>query len=552
MNSYVSYPFLVILVASCFSLKSHSEGLETHTLTQTQIEQVLKLGQKNIDGQIEEIKKSFDLELLSTTRPNAKSYFDSLGPAKKSVEDISDIEGLYGKAVCPDPKSNDSKPLIYIAKDAPPSTLLHEYMHGLQIQNKKRWCVLSGRVLENDEKKERAILFHSFEFEVLKTLWDLRDRLALNIEDKLILVEGLNRENKLFASMGIQALSPEISALVEKEFEEARLQIEFYTWLSKTPVEASSVLQKMEVIALKSCAEKTDGISETDKINKCLAKRCEYSKLSCPKVSDTELKPYDDLITKIIFAWTKPFQKSGECDLSKLKDEFINGLESVTGCWKKWYQSSSKSSSKDLHLKSLTFNEIAKRFNVPPLGIDHKTVFFEAENPKSLINRTYCYFIYQKVIRFESLPIDQFPFSVMGASMASKTFEEYKLWLSSSKNGKLCTKIVKLFTGQEPSPPNLPHGIAFMLVINPIGALTGGIPSLKDNLALDINHERLHAIFADNTVVKGKIKEEWNNLSKEEQEQFKTTHTSYDFKNEETLLKEYFSYTRQNNPRQLF
>ena len=89
--------------------------------------------------------------------------------------------------------------------------------------------------------------------------------------------------NKLFTSMGIQALDSETSSEVEKEFEEARLQIEFYTWLSKTNAEAESVLQKMEVIALKSCVEKTDGLSETEKINRCITKRCEYSKMSCKK-----------------------------------------------------------------------------------------------------------------------------------------------------------------------------------------------------------------------------------------------------------------------------
>jgi hypothetical protein len=550
---FAKYIFLSILILHPQSASSSPAGsalgLEAHTLDADQIKKVMELGQKTLSEQVSFIKEKFDLELIASHRKAPQKFFEMLGPAKRSLDQITDVEGLYGKAVCP---KKSERPKILIADDAPPSTLLHEYLHGLQIQARSRWCELDSRVLDSDEKRDRAILYHSFEFEVLKTLWDLRGQLPLTIEDRLILVEGLTRENKLFMSMGIKALDDETSQAIENEFEDAKVRLDFFTWLTKTPAEASSVLQKLEVISLKSCIEKTEGKNDTEKINRCIKKRCEYSKMSCHEIEDDELKPFkDDLISKVIFSWVKP-NSVKECGISKLKDEFINGLEQSTTCWRKWYESRGQNHEKNLSLRLVNEKEVLKRFDVPALSVDKKTIFYEAQNPEALINKTYCYFVFQKVIRFESLPVDQFPYSMMGASLSTLKFSDYKTWLKKDDKGKLCTRIVKLFSGEEPQLPPVTKKAKYLLVFNPIAALTGGIEQLKDNLAIDINHERLHSVFADSAIVRTKVKNEWLALSTEEQQSFKKRHSSYDFKNEEVLLREYFSYSRQHNPRQLF
>jgi hypothetical protein len=542
--------FVLIIGALLANQIALGASLIAKNLSDDDVKNILILGAKPLSEQILEIKSKINLELIFSHRKVEQKYFESLGPARRSIDEITDIEGLYGKAVCP---QNSEKAKILLADDAPPTTLLHEYIHVLQIQKIPRWCELSGKVLSKEEKQERAFLYHSFEFEVLKILWDLRDKIPMNTEDHLILIEGLDRENKVFLSQGIKALDEATAKQVATEAEDVRVRLDFYTWLTKSRNDASTVLEKLEVISLKSCAEKTEGKTEAEKINRCLKRRLEYSHSPFHQVSESELNKLNtDLISKLIYAWTQP-QKSQECPLSRMRDEFINGLEQSTTCWLKWFESK-KRNHLSLSLKPVKIKEVEKRFGIPGLGIDQKILFYESSNPESLINRSYCYFVFQKVVKFDSLPIDQFPFSMMGASLSTSLFADYKVWLKDDEKGKLCSRLVKLFTGQLPEIVSFPKSkkTKYVLIFNPIAALTGGLEQLKDNLGIDINHERLHALYADNAVIRSKIKTEWNSLSNEERETFKKQHSSYDFTKEEVLLKEYFSYTRQTKPQRLF
>jgi hypothetical protein len=521
--------------------------LSLKVLTDEQVTEIETIATLPIEKQIGHIKKKVPLELLSTTRKGGKHYFDSIGPAQKSIEQITNIEGLYGKAVCP--KADDLEK-IYIAEDAPPATLLHEYVHHLQMQKEKRWCSLDGRVLDPDEKREQALLYHRFEFEVLKTIWDLKEKPHYNFEDRIILIEGLSREAKFLKNIGITTLSEDEAQVIENELNEVRASITILLWLNRTREDAGTVMQKMEILTLKACVEQTLGFDELSKINDCVAKRCSFSKIKCLQVSQKELGRFkDDMFLKVIHAWLKP-NIDPNCPETKLRDELTDKVEEPTGCWKSWYIRHAKQ--KKLELDRANPEKMRAQWKAPKLPIDKKIGLYLVSQPESFINHTYCYFIYQRVARFDSLPINQFPYAVLGASMNTETLKDYRKWLDGEQAGVTCSKLVKVFSGEEPSKlKGFEKAGKYVLVMNSLAALTGGMSRFKDALKIDFNHERLHLIFADDKKLKVKIKAEWEALSSDEQEKFKSAHTSYDFRDQDVLLREYFSYSRQENPTKL-
>jgi hypothetical protein len=527
-------------------------ALNLTTLTKAERAQVLELGQLSIERQIEAISKVVPLELLKSNRKGGTHAFDKLGPAVENVEDVTDVEGLYGKSMCP---KNGEPAKILIADDAPPATLIHEYIHFLQMKHEKRWCELDGRILEGDEKRERALLYHKFEFETLKTMWDMRPKLLLTFEDKLILVEGLSREDRVLRAMGVRALDDETAKRLQDELDEVHAQINYLTWLTQTREDAATVMQKMEVITLKSCAEqdgkKPKSGDDIKRLNACLEKRCAISKIKCSKLEPKDIDAKEDLWSKAIYIWFKP-DIPADCGITKLKNELTDDIEKSTSCWKKWHVKHFKPE-KNLQLDGVPDKTMAKRFDVPVLPIDKQIKYYEVSNPESFIHNAYCYFIFQKVARFDTLPIDQFAYAAQGASMSAAKVGEYRSWLDKSSEGQICSKLVNVFTGTEPSRyENLFGDKSFILIVNPIASLTGGLGELKPTMKVNVNHERLHVIFSEDKSVQEKTRKEWQSLSAEDQEAFKKQHGSYDFGDEMTLLREYFSYTRQDNPKKLF
>jgi len=511
---------------------------------------VERLSKLTLPQQAQEIRKKVTLELLKSNAQGGPHFFDFLGTPKKSVEDVNDMEGRYGKVQCR--KQGEEVTRIYLADDAPPTTLLHFYIHYLQMGQEKRWCELEGRVLESAEKNEQAILYHKFEFEALKTLWDLKANLTMNFEDELLLLEGLTQENKVLAKINIKALDDKALANVGRSLGVLHSQINYLTWLSKTPEDAGSVLQKMEIVNLKACIEGTAGEDTVEKVNSCIAQRCSISKITCQKLSKEEIKKAtDDILTLAIAAWTKP-NRDLECSTPTLKDEFIDHLQEPSECWKKWYAHHT-AKNKDLSLEGLNSKQVEKTFHVPALNIDKEISFQRAPTPKVFIQKAYCYMVFQKTIGIGTIPVDQFGYATQGAIISYSHLKNYRAWLD-DKEGETCSKLVKLFTGESSARyENLNTHNKHMLIINPIAALGGGLgegpTQFKNLLRNDINHQRLHIIFAENKKIQKQIKTEWSELPQSKQADFQSQHSNYDFSDETTILREYFAYTRQEHPK---
>jgi hypothetical protein len=190
-------------------------------------------------------------------------------------------------------------------------------------------------------------------------------------------------------------------------------------------------------------------------------------------------------------------------------------------------------------------------FDAAILNVDEKITFEKALTPESFIQRAYCYSVFQKSAGYGAIPIDQFAFATLSATIDRSQIEKYRAWLD-DKEGEACGKLVNMFSKGEPDRfDGKPEKRKFLLVINPLGALGGGLDKLKSFLATDINHERLHIIFAENKSVQRVVRQEWKRLSPTEKTNFKLTHPQYDFTDEDTVLREYFAYSNQDHPKNL-
>jgi hypothetical protein len=515
-------------------------------LSHAEREIINDLASKPLNKQAEYIRKKVNVEVLKSNKNDHHHFFDFLGEGTKSIDEISDLEGLYGKVQCSQDKIT---PILYISDDAPPSTLLHEFIHFYEQEQTPRWCALEGRVLETDERKEKAVLYHRFEFEALKTLFEIQSKLTMNFEDKLIILDGLNRENKVIAILALNPLDEKTLQTVNRELEVLHSQMSYITWLSRTPEDAGSVLEKMEILNLRSCVENSKGDDVLKRVNECVAARRALSKIKYRNLESSDLTtPTHDPLLLVISAWTKMTPDLYDtCPITKLRDEFQDHLQEPTSCWKRVY--SLRLSSKNLKLTAVKEMALISLFNAPLLNVDKKISFQKANTPQSFIQKAYCYSVFQKSAGYGAIPVDQFAYATQGVTIDFSQVKNYRNWLD-DKEGQACEKLVTIFAGNSPSrfEPNSENK-KYMLIINPLAALGGGLDGLKHFLALDINHERLHIIFAENKDVRKNVKGEWTRLSPAEKSKFKNGHPQYDFSEEDIALREYFAYSHQDQPR---
>lgn len=534
--------FLIFLALVSTSVVYGDDSILSHA----ERDVITDLASKPLPKQAEFIRKKVNIELLKSNKKESHHFFDFLGDATKSIDDVADLEGLYGKVQC---AQGGVTPILYISEDAPPTTLLHEFIHFYEMEQEKRWCELEGRVLEVDEKKEKAILYHRFEFETLKTLYEQQAKLTLNFEDKLIMLEGLNRENKIMTILNLNPLDEKTLQNMSRELEILRSQVSYITWLSRSPEDAGSVLEKMEILNLKSCVESSKGEDILKRTNDCVAARCALSKMNCRDMTSSDLAtPTHDPLLLVITAWTMKTPDLYEtCPVTLLRDEFQDHLQEPSPCWRKSY--SKKQHSKNLKLTALRRRALPGLYNAPLLNVDEKISFQKATSPQSFIQKAYCYSVFQKSAGYGAIPIDQFAYATQGATIDMKQIPKYQSWLD-DKEGQACDKLVTMFSGESPARFGTRHeNKQYLLIINPLAALSGGLDKVKSFLATDINHERLHIIFAENKEVQKIVKGEWKRLSPTEKNKFKSVHPQYDFSEEDTALREYFAYSHQDHPK---
>lgn len=130
---------------------------------------------------------------------NSAVRTELLSLAKKEpsgdLKSVTGISALTGKTLCKDElEIAKGCTTIILASDAPKVTLLHELLHVHQIEKENGWCEISKKLWKQkpDAAAEKEI--RNREWDVYKFLWENRNELQLNIEDKVSIADGLIQE----------------------------------------------------------------------------------------------------------------------------------------------------------------------------------------------------------------------------------------------------------------------------------------------------------------------------------------------------------------------
>ncbi len=515
------------------------------TLNSEQRELVEKISLMAIPDQIEALKKKVELKLIRSHSHPPDSIYKSIGVAEKSVDDIKDLEGLYGKVQC------GEKLTLIIADDAPPSTLVHEFIHFLQIKNDATWCDLDGRILSKEEKRQRALIFHHCEYEAFKILWLLKGLEHFSFEDRMLAIEGLDRENKYLISLNEKTLDESQSLLLQRDLETLHFEITNLNWKNRSSSEAGAVLQKMEILALKSCVDNEKAPTLADQINNCAALRYRQAELEWQKITAKEIQKFkDDSISAIIYSWQKP-NLVPLCSIQNYKQELVDLSQGPTPCWVKWYQRNEKTKN-ILAPFEFVVRPSPKIWGAPTLSIDKKITLIQSTGPRSHTNLVYCYAMFKGDKNIAQTPIEKFGITSTSVTLEKSQLTDYNAWLTEETQGRNCSKLVKVFTGQTPQDIRSFTSKKYLFVINPVAFVSMGPSTFKSNLLGELNYERLHLVYDNDILVRHRVQKEWGSLNDEIRERFKNDHGSFDFSKNSLALKEYFSITRQNNPRKLF
>lgn len=192
--------------------------------------------------------------------------------------------------------------------------------------------------------------------------------------------------------------------------------------------------------------------------------------------------------------------------------------------------------------KGLNLDDIL--INAPQLQIDPQIKITIIHDPLKMIADYYCLAVFNKIIEPKDIEPDLFAYGVLAFSYSSESDKPYQQWLN-SKNSAACKKQLELL---KITPTRLKSAKPFQIVINPKTFLENGAEEyFNKSIIKSYNHERLHSVFA---LLKGKSKvlKFWNSLSKSEKEEFKLEHPGYNYKNNDVILREFFSYTFETHP----
>lgn len=217
-------------------------------------------------------------------------------------------------------------------------------------------------------------------------------------------------------------------------------------------------------------------------------------------------------------------------------DQFIINTCSVLSPKEKCFQKMS-----DIR-KGLTTSDLLKQ--APALKIDSTIETTVIKDPSHFISNYYCLAIYNEVVTIDQVPADIFPYVVYGFSFSTASLKSYSKWLT-TQSALPCINSLK---AQGLKPLSITSDKQSNIILNPVTFLENGTDeAFLDTAIRNYNHERLHAIYA---LEKAKIKVSklWKSLTKGEQEQFTSEHLNYNFKNTDTLFREFFSFTFEQNP----
>ena len=188
----------------------------------------------------------------------------------------------------------------------------------------------------------------------------------------------------------------------------------------------------------------------------------------------------------------------------------------------------------------------------PPSAIDSKVQFFIFNDPNFVSGMAYCYFVYRNWITPANVGPDSMGSAASGFSILNEEIPAYQKWLVSAAEGKKCKARVE--KESEVSVANLEQalkGKVALIGLNPyalINAPDVTSDSVMKEMALTINHERIHAYqVACPEFEKWSIKE-WEKLPFATKNTYIKKYPSYTWSIPRVAGREYIAFLYENSP----
>jgi len=285
-----------------------------------------------------------------------------------------------------------------------------------------------------------------------------------------------------------------------------------------TPGHASLNSQDKTLI-VNSCAEASD-------LEVCMAKVCELekSKICAFKKTGSTL---DDFVNYYF-----PL-KTADCSLSRVVNELRERPIRYNFCWYKLFEVNHKEA-----YGNDTVIAIPKLFD----SLKDEVIVREVQNIIHVAPDYYCLAKHNHLFKEKDLNAALFPLSIRGMSFSRVSLETYFEWLKTADGMKCEAELVDTYgigVNKEISKKFTKNNL---VVLNPWTILGDGVEKYDQNYGRTLQHELLHALYSNNLRIRELVRKEWSTSSQKEQESFKKAHPSYNFKNEDILMREYFSY----------
>lgn len=188
----------------------------------------------------------------------------------------------------------------------------------------------------------------------------------------------------------------------------------------------------------------------------------------------------------------------------------------------------------------------------PKFSIDKKILFMVFNDPNYFPAVSYCYFVFRGWLNPGQVSPDRLGMDSTGFSILNEDLAGYKLWLSKDNKGKSCQKLIEKET-QIPLTDlsSSIKGYHAIVGLNPFASIRqqgGDYEKVVDDLALTLNHERIHALQVACEKLDTYGMQEWSKIGGPAQHKFAAKYPSYNWRDIKVAGREYIAFLYEKNP----
>lgn len=230
--------------------------------------------------------------------------------------------------------------------------------------------------------------------------------------------------------------------------------------------------------------------------------------------------------------------KTPDCSVESVVDELRERPVRYNFCWYKLFELNFKN-----HKIPLVQIKLPLKFR----KFEEKLNIISVSDVKDLTSNFYCLSVFNNIVTMKNLGPSLFSLSIKGATFGRDKINSYYSWLE-SEEGKSCQANVKEQLGFVVNK-NLDDLFTkdYLIVVAPWTILGDGADHYERNYARVLSHEMNHIRYALDSENKEWSMKQWGKISQKDKNEFIKMHPSYNFRDENILFKEYFSYSNEND-----